>query len=184
MKRLHFFILCILFCTYCGPYTTKVSAQTHQKYLESTTHEERAARRAARLEEFEKYIDSLVLSRNFEFNPQTMQQLPAGTMRLISNALYNVTLWRGTMDVCLPYIAGFTPPYRYVLLNTGSPSLNDMKVQQTEGGWVVSFKTNLYASMIYTFTFEISSRYGGANLTISNNCYSPVQYSGRITKIF
>ena len=184
MKRLSFFILCILFCTYCGPYTSKVEAQTNQKYLLSTTHEERAQRRAERLAEFEKYVDSLVLSHNFEFNPQTLQQLPAGSMRLISNALYNVTVWRGTMDVCLPYIAGFTPPYRYVLLNTGSPNLGDFKVQQTDGGWVVSFKCYLYASMQYTFTFEISSRYGGANLTISNNWYSPVQYSGTISKIY
>ena len=184
MKRLSFFTLCILFCTYCGPNVLTAKAQTHQKYLQSTTHEERAERRAARLAEFEKYIDSLVLSHNFEFNPQTMQQLPAGTMRLISNALYNVTLWRGTMDVCLPYIAGFTPPYRYVLLNTGTPNLGDFKVQQTDGGWVVSFKSYLYASMQYTFTFEISSRYGGANLTISNNWYSPVQYSGTISKIY
>ncbi len=32
-------------------------------------HEERQQRRAQRLAEYEKYVDSLVLSRNFRFNP-------------------------------------------------------------------------------------------------------------------
>ena len=47
--------------------------------------EQREQRRAERLEKYEKFMDSLVLSRNFQFNPQTMQQQPAfGTIRSIS----------------------------------------------------------------------------------------------------
>ena len=36
----------------------------------------------------------------------------------------------------------------------------------------------------YTFTFEIDARYGSATLTISNTWYSPVQYTGTITRIY
>ena len=130
-------------------------------------------------------FDSIVLSRNFEFNPQTIQQQPAGTMQFITNTVYTVTLWRGSLDVCLPYYAGYVPPYKHVLLNTGVPNVSNYTEQKTEQGWMVSFKANLYATAIdYTFTFEIDARYGSATLTISNTWYSPVQYTGTITRIY
>ena len=43
--------------------------------------EQREKRRAQRLADYERMIDSLVRSRNFQFNPQTMQQQPAGPFR-------------------------------------------------------------------------------------------------------
>ena len=106
-------------------------------------------------------------------------------MQFITNTVYTVTLWRGSLDVCLPYYAGYVPPYKYVLLNTGVPNVSNYTEQKTEQGWMVSFKANLYATAIdYTFTFEIDARYGSATLTISNTWYSPVQYTGTITRIY
>ncbi len=64
------------------------------------------------------------------------------------------------------------------------PSVSDFVTKQTEEVWVVSFKTYLYASIEYTFTFEINSRHGSATLTISNTWYNPVQYTGTITRIY
>lgn len=183
MKRLVYYIACTLMCSFCGPYVHDVAAQTHQAHLQSTTHEERAARRAERLAEYEKFIDSLVLSHNFEFNPQTVEMTPTIPMRILTNPNYLVTVWRGELDVCLPYYTGVVPPYRYVLMNTGTPSLYDFLVVQTSYGWKVSFKTTLYAEMDYTFNFEIYS-HGGATLTISNDYYNPVQYTGTISKIY
>ncbi len=183
MKRLFYTIACTLLCTFCGPYVDDAAAQTYESELRHTTHEERAARRAQRLAEYAKYIDSLVLSHNFEFNPQSVQQQPAGPMNLLSNANYTVTVWRGSLDVCLPYYTGIVPPYRYVLLNTGSPNISDYVTQQTEYGWTVSFKTMLYATQEYTFVFDIHS-HGGATLTINNTWYNPVQYMGTITQIY
>lgn len=186
MKRLFIIAGCTLLCTLCGAFTTEAFAQSaNQKDLKSYNQEQRAQRRAQRLSDMEKYIDSIVLSRNFEFNPQTIQQQPAGTMQFITNTVYTVTLWRGSLDVCLPYYAGYVPPYKYVLLNTGVPNVSNYTEQKTEQGWMVSFKANLYATAIdYTFTFEIDARYGSATLTISNTWYSPVQYTGTITRIY
>lgn len=206
MRQLYFIIACITLCTFCGPYAamaqktsspTKSSSTAIQHPMEPTperrayhermhsmTHEQRVAHRAERQAEFEKYVDSIVLSHNFEFNPQTIQIMPAGAMRFLSNINYTVTLWRGTLDVCLPYWVGYTPPYRYVLLNTVTPSLGTILTKQTEEGWQVSFKVNLYATEEYNFTFDINSKYGGATLTISNLWYNPVQYSGTITRVY
>ena len=47
--------------------------------------EVREKRRADRIASFEKTMDSVILSRNFQFNPQTMQRQPAGPMRQIIN---------------------------------------------------------------------------------------------------
>ena len=155
----------------------------HQK-LHAMTHEERIAHRAERQAEFEKYIDSVVLSHNFEFNPQSVQMLPAGAMLFLSNPNYTVTLWRNSLDVCLPYWVGYTPPYRYVLLNTVTPNIGTIVTKQTDEGWNVSFRVNLYATDEYTFSFDINTHYGGATLTISNVWYNPVQYTGTITRVY
>lgn len=203
MKQLYSFIVCIILCTCCGPcvvahaQTTTSSQSTIQhpmeptperqalhKKMQSMSHEERMAHRAAKQEEFEKYVDSVVLSHNFEFTPQTAQIMPAGTMRFLSNINYTVTLWRGSLDVCLPYWAGYTPPYRYVLLNTVTPNIGTIVTKQTDEGWNVSFRVNLYAAEDFNFSFDINSRYGGATLTISSLWYSPVQYSGTITRVY
>ena len=183
MKRLLFITICTLSCILYGPYAHKATAQTHSSDLHRTTHEERAARRAERLADYAKHIDSIVLSHNFEFNPQSIQQMPAGPLKLLSNINYTVIVWRGSLDVCLPYYAGIVPPYRYVLLNTGTPNISDYVTTQTDDGWTVSFKTTLYATDEYTFLFEIYS-HGGATLTISNTWYNQVQYMGTISQIY
>lgn len=188
MKRLLFISVCILLCTFCGPYIGRAFAQQapneFPNYSAKLTHEERAARRAERLAEFERTIDSVVMSHNFQFNPQSVEMLPAGSTQFLMNPNYMVTLLRGSLDVCLPYYTGYTPPYRYVLLNTGVPSISDFVTQQTEEGWVVTFKCYLYATTQYTFHFDINKRYGGATLTITNPWYNAVQYSGTITKVY
>lgn len=201
MRRLYFFFACITICTLCCPFVTASAQQrassqmqqqleptphqkAHHQELKTLSHQQRVERRAQRLAEYEKLIDSLVLSHNFEFNPQSVQMQPAGTMRFLSNPNYTVTLWRGSLDVCVPYWTGYTPPYRYVLLNTVTPMVGTILTKQTDEGWMVSFKTTLYASEEFTFTFEINSRYGGATLTISNVWYNPVQYTGTITRIY
>lgn len=200
MKRLTFLFSCIAFCTLCAS-NFSASAQTsssmmqhslepnaHQKVhhheLKTLSHQQRVERRAQRMAQYEKIVDSLVLSHNFEFNPQSVQMQPAGTMRFLTNPNFTVTLWKGSLDVCVPYWVGYTPPYRYVLLNTVTPSVGTILTKQTDEGWMVSFKATLYAADEYTFTFEINSRYGGATLTISNVWYNPVQYTGTITKIY
>ncbi len=146
--------------------------------------EVREKRRAERIANYEKMMDSLVLSRNFQFNPQTMQRQPAGPMRQIVNPSFNVGIWDGTADICLPYIKGYVPPYYTTVINYTVSDLQGYTTEQTHEGWMVTFNTSLYSAGTYTFTFEIFSRTGGANLTISNPWYNPVQYTGSISQLY
>ena len=144
----------------------------------------REKRRAERIANYEKTMDSIVLSRTFQFNPQTMQRQPAGPMRQIMNPNFNVGLWDGTLDLCLPYIKGYTPPYYVTVLNYTVPNLQGYIAEQTHEGWMITFSTSLFSASTYTFTFEIFTRTGGANLTISNPWYSDVQYTGTISQLY
>ena len=128
--------------------------------------------------------NSLVLSRNFQFNPSTMQRQPAGPMRQIMNPAFIVGVWDGTIDICLPYIKGYVPPYYVTVINYTVPDVQGYTTEQTHEGWMVTFSTSLFSASTYTFTFEIFSRTGGANLTITNPWYSPVQYSGSISQLY
>ena len=105
-------------------------------------------------------------------------------MRLISNPNFNLALWDATVDLCLPYIKGFTPPYQYVILNYTIPNVSNLLTEQTHNGWVVSFNSSLFSAQTYTFTLEIFSAEGGGTLTISSPWYNSVQYSGTITGLY
>lgn len=146
--------------------------------------EVREKRRADRIADFERTMDSIVLSRNFQFNPQTMQRQPAGPMRQIMNPNFNVGIWDGTVDICLPYIKGYVPPYYVTILNYTVADVQGYITEQTHEGWMVTFQTTMYSASTYTFTFEIFSRTGGASLTITNPWYNPVQYQGSISQLY
>lgn len=164
--------------------STASAAGDYRNELRNERREAREKRREQRLAEYEHYIDSLVLSHNFEFNPQTMQQQPAGQMRIVSNPNFNLAFWNSTVDICLPYLSGFTPPYRYSIINYTLPEVSNMLTEQTKEGWIVSFNTTLFSAQNYTFTLEIFSREGGGTLTISSAWYNSVQYSGTITGLY
>ena len=161
-------------------------AQTKSQRTEvrEQRHEERVKRRAERLAAFEKHMDSIILSRNFQFNPSSMQRQPAGPVRQLINPNFTVGFWDGTVDVCLPYIKGYVPPYYTTVLNYTVSNLQGYTTEQTHEGWMVTFSTSLFSASNYTFTFEIFSRTGGANLTITNPWYNPVEYSGSISQLY
>ena len=91
--------------------------------------EVREKRRADRIASYERMVDSIVLSHNFQFNPQTMQRQPAGPMRQIVNPAFNIGVWDGTIDICLPYIKGYVPPYYATVINY---TVSDVKGYTTE----------------------------------------------------
>ncbi|MFI3317382.1 MAG: DUF4251 domain-containing protein [Rikenellaceae bacterium] len=169
--------LCVLAVAVTGQSDNKLTAKQEKR-------EVREKRRADKQAAYEKMIDSIVLSHTFQFNPQTMQQQPAGSMRMISNPNFNVGYWDGTIDVFLPYIKGYVPPYHNVIINYTLPSVQNYITEQTEDGWRVTFETTLFTASTYTFVLEISSRYGGATLTLKNPWYNDVQYTGSISKLY
>ncbi len=179
-KNLFFALLMILVCAvgYGVIGTTKAPLSPKQE-----NREVRQQRRAARQAAYEKEVDSLVMSRTFQFKPTTMQQeLSTGPMKTLSNPNFEVGIWNGSVDVFLPYIKGYVPPYHYTILNYTLPTINNYTSEQTDGGWRVSFETSMFSAGTYTFIFEISSRYGTTTLTIKNPWYNTVQYSGSITQ--
>ena len=162
----------------------RAQTKSQRPEVREQRHEERVKRRAERLAAFEKHMDSIILSRNFQFNPSSMQRQPAGPVRQLINPNFTVGFWDGTVDVCLPYIKGYVPPYYYTVLNYVLPSVEGYRAEQTNEGWIVTFSTTLFSANDYTFTFDIYSSSGGANLTISSVWYNPVQYSGTITQVY
>ncbi len=152
--------------------------------LDKESHEERVEKRAERVAKYQKLIDSLVEARSFQFNPQTMQRQPAGQMHQIVNPHFDITIWNGTADITLPYIKGYVAPYYVTMINFTVTDIDPIMVEQTHNGWMVTFSSSLYSSGDYKFTFEIYSSTGGANLTITNPWYNPVQYFGTISQVY
>ena len=143
-------------------------------------HIEREKRRAARQAEYERYIDSIILARNYQFVPQSMQQQPAGQMRLLNNANFELSVWGAEVDIFMPYIKGVTPPYYTVMLNYTLPSVSNYVTEQTQEGWLVTFGSSLFSGSDYTFSLEVYTATGSATLTIGSPWYSDVQYNGSI----
>lgn len=165
--------------------STKASEDNSVKDKAQRTaqQEARQQKRAERLAAYEKFVDSLVMSHSFRFVPQTMQQLPAGPMRTLQNPCYEVMVGRNDVDVCIPFLKGYTPPYYPVVFNYVLPTVDDYIAEQTDNGWHISFKSPLFSATDYTFSFEINSHYGGATLIISTPMYNSIQYSGNIVAI-
>ena len=113
-----------------------------------------------------------------------LRRVPADVGRQIINPAFNVGVWDGTVDICLPYVKGYVPPYYTTIINYTVPNVQGYTTEQTHEGWMVTFSTSLFSASTYTFTFEIFSRTGGANLTITNPWYNPVEYSGTISQLY
>lgn len=168
--------VCIVGYTQATTKTTSERAQQREQ-----RHIEREKRRAQRQAEYEKYIDSIVLARNYQFTPQSMQQQPAGQTRLLNNPNFGIQMWGSEVDIFLPYIKGVTPPYYTVMLNYTMPSVNKYVTEQTQEGWLVTFSSSLFSGSDYDFSLEIYTSSGSATLTIASPWYPDVQYIGGIS---
>ena len=180
MKKTVIIVVSVLLCAVCAT----VIGQKKILSPKEERREVREKRRAERIADFEKTMDSVILSRNFQFNPHTMQRQPAGPMPQIINPALHVGVWDGTVDICLPYVKGYVPPYYTTIINYTLPNVQGYTTEQTHECWMVTFSTSLFSASTYTFTFEIFSRTGGANLTITNPWYNPVEYSGTISQLY
>lgn len=182
MKRTLFFTITLIALLVAGFAIVEAQSDTTEdaKLARQQKHEARQQRRAERMAEYEHYVDSLVLSHNYRFVPQTMQQLPAGMMRNLQNPNYEIIVWDEAVDVCLPYLKGYTPPYYPVVFNYVLSSVDGYTAEQTQEGWHVTFQSTMFTASNYTFALDIYSRYGGATLTLSTPFYNSVQYTGNI----
>ena len=185
MKRIALVTLAIivLFAAGFAIVDAQNNATTQKRAEHKAQQEARQQRRAERLAQYERHIDSIVLSHNYRFVPQTMQQLPAGMMRNLQNPNYEIIVWESAVDVCIPFLKGYTPPYYPVVFNYVLPSVMGYTAEQTDYGWHVTFESTMFSTTNYTFSFDIYSRYGGATLTLSSPVYNSVQYTGNVMGI-
>ena len=65
-------------------------------------HEQRVEERAVRHQNELKYMDSVVLSRNYKFVPNSFQQEPAGNMHQIYSVLYFLSMRGDYMAIDMP----------------------------------------------------------------------------------
>lgn len=110
-----------------------------------------------------------------------MQQQPAGSVRLLNNANFELSVWGSEVDIFMPYIKGVTPPYYTVMLNYTLPSVSQYVTEQTQEGWLVTFSSSLFSASDYNFSLEIYTASGSAVLTIGSSWYPDVQYNGSIS---
>lgn len=128
------------------PATTVVPVQRPAVQVdESTVLDEQSARgmtreerRALRARRFAERIDSLVQSRDFIFWPNSMQQVPGGTIHLIYNESYYFGLFVDHVEVHLPTERGVTPFVE--ALNFDSMRLKEYTAAAVHGGWNIRFR--------------------------------------------
>lgn len=128
------------------PATTVVPVQRPTVQVdESTVLDEQSARgmtreerRALRARRFAERIDSLVQSRDFIFWPNSMQQVPGGTIHLIYNESYYFGLFVDHVEVHLPTERGVTPFVE--ALNFDSMRLKEYTAAAVHGGWNIRFR--------------------------------------------
>ncbi len=142
--------------------------------------EARAKAREQKQAEYERFVDSLVIAKTFAFIPSTFEMEPAGRPRNISNPTFRMDfLYKGDVDICLPYFKGITPPYMITVLNYTITPRGYIAVQ-TDHGWNIKFTSSLYSSNTYTFEMTIYKKTGEVNLDISTDLYNTVTYTGSI----
>ena len=164
--------------------TTTLSADPGLESKLSAKHQERIARRQARQEAYERFVDSTILSHNFRFIPTMFNVEPAGSSHFITNPNVELSYRGDWADVCLPYYSGYVPPYRIDLFNTVVTQLNNFTTIQTDNGWTITFDSWMYSANDYTFTLTVYSKTGGAQLELSSTAYPTTTYWGSITAIY
>lgn len=139
---------------------------------------DRIEHRKLKQQQFSANIDSLVLSHNFTFLPNSMQELPGGYSQLIYNQLYYIGVFKDHVEVHVPTIRGHVVQYME-MLNFDAVDVKNYQVSKTQFGWSISFNVmsdsgaNLAVSlMVYTLTGEAVLNL----LTLSNT----VRYVGSI----
>lgn len=140
MKKIFALALVAVFCL--AGYG--VSAQTQSKNQKLSPKQEkreaREQRRAQRQAEYERYIDSLVTSGNFQFIPNSMRVMPAGSEHLITNPNFGLQYWDGEFDIFLPYVKGAVMPYYLTVLNYTISNPEETLKEQSPNGWEVTFR--------------------------------------------
>lgn len=140
---------------------------------------DRADRRQLKAERYAAYIDSLIASRNFVFLPNSLQELPGGTIRYIYNQFYYLGLFSDHVEVHLPAVRGGQVLY-YEILNFDTFDLKNYRASRTQSGWIVTFNVTSGSSgdpTVYAVNLAVCSATGEATLDLLT-LHNTVHYVG------
>ena len=102
-------------------------------------------------------------------------------MHNIYTIMYYLEFYKaGFVDIDLPYIVGFAPPYHMTVLNYITYDVQNYTAIQDVDGWSISFSTNLYSVNRYTMTLRIYSVTREGVLNIVSDLYPTVTYYGSV----
>lgn len=99
---------------------------------------DRTERRHLRAERFAAQIDSVISSRNYVFSPNSMQEIPNGSMQLIYADYFYLGIMEDHVEVHLPVVRGGAMQYIQVL-NFDTFSVKNYQASRTGCGWNISF---------------------------------------------
>lgn len=137
----------------------------------------RPSRRKKQGRNFSDRIDSMVLSRNFLFYPETMQKIdPSGVRRNIYAQYFYLGIFTDTAEVHLPTSHG--PAEQPEVLNFDSP-ISDFKILPFEMGWSITFRLT-YDAKPYFARLVISAVTGECILTFVTPELT-MRYIGQLT---
>ena len=141
---------------------------------------DRVERRRLKAEKFANNIDSLVASHNFLFMPNSMQELPSGSMQMIYAGFYYVGLSDEHVEVHLPVVRGGV--FQYIdTLNFNTFGMSNYRANRTQYGWDISFVTTSDGSS-YVIMLSVSTFTGETILTLLTPT-STMRYVGYLSTL-
>jgi hypothetical protein len=152
----------------------------HTVHSQNSRQERRSLRAEARQERYARetrYIDSLVLSKDWQFTPITISQFAGPTQSIFRN--YYVEMFNNSVQVYLPYYKGYVNQY-LTILNFDIWQPENYSIEKSTDGWHVVFSGTDFTGNTYTFDFNISTPSGQVELELRSTFYNTVSYSGSI----
>ncbi|MCD8072771.1 MAG: DUF4251 domain-containing protein [Alistipes sp.] len=177
--------LFILFIAAAGLFSLPATARTDSNAQESR-HEQRRREKEEKTREYCMFMDSLIRTHVYSFRPQSMQMQPAGRNQFINNPSFRMDVREEYIDVYLPFIRGFLPPYRTSTINYTLPYVPEYRAEQSADGqeWTITFSSNLFGSDTYHFKLTVTTCTGDAMLEISSSTNNTNTYNGYLSKLY
>lgn len=119
--------------------SSSVSASTSksiQPYQSSPLS--RTEKRQLKRQEYEQAMDSLIMSHQYRFVPNSMQEIPSGSLQLIYNMLYSVAVLDDHVEVHIPNIRGNVVQY-IDILNFDTFDVSNYLISKSQYNWDVTF---------------------------------------------
>ncbi|MCC8035318.1 MAG: DUF4251 domain-containing protein [Rikenellaceae bacterium] len=175
----------ILLIAAIGIFCLPAAAQT-EGAAQETRHEQRRREKEEKTRQYCMFMDSLIRTHVYSFRPQSMQMQPAGRNQYINNPAFRMDVRDEYIDVYLPFIGGFLPPYRTTTINYTLPYVPEYRAEQSSDGqeWTITFSSNLFGSDTYHFKLTVTTCTGDAMLEITSSMNNTNTYNGYLSKLY